>query len=126
MLPFMNGHDLYITKSSISQWHGPTRHVQGGFCSHTWQRQKKTVGQGRWWSCSSRAGTASPPSGLWLAVSVTHILGCSPAFYCYFGGQHSPSKFGVWGRSDIIIIHKFSIALFPTERAQRACSHTCA
>ena len=25
----------------------------------------------------------------------------------------------------IIIIHKFSIALFPAERAQRACSHTC-
>ena len=25
----------------------------------------------------------------------------------------------------IIIIHNFSIALFPTERAQRACSHTC-
>ena len=26
----------------------------------------------------------------------------------------------------IIIIHKFYIALFPAERAQRACSHTCA
>ena len=26
---------------------------------------------------------------------------------------------------ELIIIHKFSIALFPTERAQRACSHTC-
>ena len=25
----------------------------------------------------------------------------------------------------IIIIHKFSIALFPAERAQHACSHTC-
>ena len=25
----------------------------------------------------------------------------------------------------ITIIHKFSIALFPAERAQRACSHTC-
>ena len=25
----------------------------------------------------------------------------------------------------IIIIHKFSIALFPAERAHRACSHTC-
>ena len=25
----------------------------------------------------------------------------------------------------IIIIHKFSIALFPAELAQRACSHTC-
>ena len=25
----------------------------------------------------------------------------------------------------IIIIHKFSIVLFPTEQAQRACSHTC-
>ena len=25
----------------------------------------------------------------------------------------------------IIIIHAFSIALFPAERAQRACSHTC-
>ena len=91
----MKGHDLYITRSSISQWHGPTRHVQGGFCPHTWRRQKKTVGQGRWWSCSSRAGTANPPSGLWLAVSVSHVLGCSSAVYCYFVGQHSPSKFGV-------------------------------
>ena len=25
----------------------------------------------------------------------------------------------------IIIIHTFSIALFPAERAQSACSHTC-
>ena len=25
----------------------------------------------------------------------------------------------------IIIIRKFSIVLFPAERAQRACSHTC-
>ena len=25
----------------------------------------------------------------------------------------------------IKIIHTFSIALFPAERAQRACSHTC-
>ena len=25
----------------------------------------------------------------------------------------------------LIIIHKFSIALFPAERAQRTCSHTC-
>ena len=25
-----------------------------------------------------------------------------------------------------LIIHKFSVALFPAERAQRACSHTCA
>ena len=34
---------------------------------------------------------------------------------------------GVDRRQDnnIIIIHKFSIALFPAERAQRACSHTC-
>ena len=27
--------------------------------------------------------------------------------------------------AEIIIIHKFSTALFPAERAQRACSHTC-
>ena len=66
--------------------------------------RRKTVGQRHWWSYSSGAGTASPSSGLWLAVSVSHVLGCSPAVYCYFGGQHSPSKFGVWGTSDMALV----------------------
>ena len=39
---------------------------------------------------------------------------------------YNPYVTGVTIKSyQIIIIHKFSIALFPAERAQRACSHTC-
>ena len=40
-------------------------------------------------------------------------------FHCKLEKQ-MPSK-----NKELTIIHTFSIVLFPTERAQSACSHTC-
>ena len=48
----------------------------------------------------------------------TEILRCQISHMT--GAHKAPTH-----RNNKTIIHKFSIALFPAERTQRACSHTC-
>ena len=85
-------------------------------CGHVYM-QENSCTTGRWrklcvWSYACRK------TAVWMAITSFNSL---MLLIVYQPSLNYDSLIII-----ITIIHKFSIALFPAERAQRACSHTCA